>query len=316
MHRRKKANVHRRRKAALAESLVIRAARDYRIKPHECCPIEVCEELGRGKEWLVEKNLVANNDSTFFAIPNVLILSEKPWVPVSNTSNHPRFIRQGEAVGTLKDPSSYFNAPRTVDKLREFEKTAHMVRQMVADSQDSKPTATDSPPNEDNNFGPKTAEMADTTTYPSANLEELIDVGDLPDHLKDAAWAMLRRRQGAFGFDGRLGYLKTRAHIRTVDGQVPIAVPMYGTSPAKKEVMDKQLDVWFEQGVIEDSISPWSAPVVIAYRNGKLRFCVDYRKLNAVTIPDEFPIPRQSEILSSTIGDPVLALGSAGPLVA
>jgi hypothetical protein len=32
------------------------------------------------------------------------------------------------------------------------------------------------------------------------------------------------------------------------------------------------------------------APIVIAYRNGKPRFCVDYRKLNAVTIADEFPL--------------------------
>jgi len=71
--------------------------------------------------------------------------------------------------------------------------------------------------------------------------------------------------------------------------------------------MDVQLNTWFEQGVIELSISPWSAPVVIAYRNGKPRFCIDYRKLNAVTTLDEFPIPRQSEILSSLSGAQVLS---------
>lgn len=46
--------------------------------------------------------------------------------------------------------------------------------------------------------------------------------------------------------------------------------------------------------------------MVIAYRNGKPRFCVDYRKLNAATIANEFPIPRQSEILSSLSGAQVL----------
>ena len=71
--------------------------------------------------------------------------------------------------------------------------------------------------------------------------------------------------------------------------------------------MDVQIDTWFEQGVIEPSVSPWSAPVVIAYRNGKPRFCIDYRKLNAVTTPDEFPIPRQSEILQSLSGAQVLS---------
>lgn len=47
--------------------------------------------------------------------------------------------------------------------------------------------------------------------------------------------------------------------------------------------------------------------MVIAYRNGKPQFCIDYRKLNAVTTPDEFPIPCQSEILSSLSGTQVLS---------
>ncbi|KAJ7079334.1 hypothetical protein C8R44DRAFT_548926, partial [Mycena epipterygia] len=84
---------------------------------------------------------------------------------------------------------------------------------------------------------------------------------------------MLEKRVKAFRFDdGRLGHHPAKVHIRTVDSQVPIAVPMYGSSPAKRLVIDEQLDKWFEQGVIEPSISPWSAPMVIAYRNGKLRF--------------------------------------------
>jgi hypothetical protein len=156
-------------------------------------------------------------------------------------------------------------------------------------------------------WGPKTSEMPDPTIYPSSAMEELLDVGDLPDHLRDKAWAMLRKNIAVFGFDGRLGHYSAKVHIRTVDGQVPIAVPMYGTLPAKREVIETQIKAWFEQEVIEKSISPWSAPVVIAYHNGKPRFCVDYRKLNAVTIGDEFPIPRQSEILSSLAGSQVLS---------
>jgi len=122
---------------------------------------------------------------------------------------------------------------------------------------------------------------------------------------------MLERRVKAFGFDGRLGHLPTKVHIQTQEGQVPISVPMYRSSPEKRRFMDIQIDTWFEQGVIEPSVSPWSAPVVIAYRNSKPRFCIDYRKLNAVTTPDEFPIPRQSEILQSLSGAQVLSLLNA-----
>ena len=47
--------------------------------------------------------------------------------------------------------------------------------------------------------------------------------------------------------------------------------------------------------------------MVITYRNSKPQFCVDYRKLNAVTISDKFPLPLQSEILASISGTQVLS---------
>jgi len=118
---------------------------------------------------------------------------------------------------------------------------------------------------------------------------------------------MLHHREKAFGFDGCLGHLDAKVHIRTVDGQVPISAPMYRASPEKRKIIEAQLDKWFEQGVIEPSKSPWSAPVVIAYHHGKPHFCMDYRKLNAATTPDEFPIPHQAEILQSLSGAQVLS---------
>ncbi|KAL1687728.1 hypothetical protein GGG16DRAFT_24452, partial [Schizophyllum commune] len=83
---------------------------------------------------------------------------------------------------------------------------------------------------------------------------------------------MLNQHQRAFALDGRLGDYEAAARIRVKEGTEPIAVPMFGASPAKKAVIDEQIDKWFHQGVIEESRSPWSAPVVIAYRNGKPRF--------------------------------------------
>ena len=138
-------------------------------------------------------------------------------------------------------------------------------------------------------------------------MRELIDVRSLPDHLKDKAWDMLERRVKAFRFNGRLGHLLTKVHIQTQEGQVPISIPMYGSSPEKCRFKNVQIDTWFKQGVSEPSKSPWSTPVVIAYRNGKPPFCIDYRKLKAVMTPDEFPIPRQSEIQSSLSGAQVLS---------
>lgn len=56
--------------------------------------------------------------------------------------------------------------------------------------------------------------------------------------------------------------------------------------------------------VIEESNSPWVSPaVLVKKKNGSLRFCVDYRKLNDVTIKDSYPFPRIDNILDCLEGN-------------
>ena len=58
-----------------------------------------------------------------------------------------------------------------------------------------------------------------------------------------------------------------------------------------------------EHKLIRPSDSPWTLLVVLVQKkNGKLRFCVDYRKVDAVTKKDAYPLPRIDEMLNALIG--------------
>jgi len=306
LHRCNKGKRHHQKVKFSLEERTVRAAEDYCLKLHQSKPIRVEGQLGEDREWLVQKNLLVNANNSFFTVPNVLISAAHPWVPIANPMDHPRYIRKGEIIGSICDPGEYFDSPSSPEELEQFREAANKIQTVIAVQMEMNEEKGDED-TEPEEYGPKTVAMPDPTIYPSSQLEDLIDVGSLLDYLKERAWGMLRKWIKAFGFDGRLGNLPAKVHIRMVDGQVPISVPMYNSSSEKRAIINEQIDTWFKQGVIEPSKSPWSVLVVIAYCNGKPRFCVDYGKLNAVTIPDEFPIPQQSEILASLLGAQVLS---------
>ena len=53
-----------------------------------------------------------------------------------------------------------------------------------------------------------------------------------------------------------------------------------------------------ELGAVQPSSSPWASPVVLVEKkDGDVRFCVDYRKVNQVAKFDAYPMPRVEDVL-------------------
>ncbi|KZR96602.1 Uncharacterized protein APZ42_008970, partial [Daphnia magna] len=91
------------------------------------------------------------------------------------------------------------------------------------------------------------------------------------------------------------------------------AIPTGGAAPIKqlprrrawreRELIKDEVDKMLKQGVIEPAQSPWSSPIVLVKKkDGKWRFCIDYRRLNEVTTKDVYPLPRIDDALSKLEG--------------
>ncbi|CAF4150636.1 unnamed protein product, partial [Adineta steineri] len=93
---------------------------------------------------------------------------------------------------------------------------------------------------------------------------------------------------------------KVRHEIKLLPSSQPCNLPPYRIAPARRQVVEENLREMLQDNVIVPSKSPWASPVVLApKKDGTLRFCVDYRKLNAMTVRDAYPIPRIDDTLDS-----------------
>ncbi|KAK3083689.1 hypothetical protein FSP39_001513 [Pinctada imbricata] len=145
---------------------------------------------------------------------------------------------------------------------------------------------------------------------------EIKDEAVLPDHLQDLfkrsivhltedqkadLKSLLIKYQDIFSKSSQdIGQTNAVQHRINTGTAPPIRQPPRRLPFGKREIEKEEIQKMLEKGVIEPSSSPWSSCIVLVNkRDGTTRFCVDYRKLNDVTIKDAYPLPRVDECLDS-----------------
>ena len=100
--------------------------------------------------------------------------------------------------------------------------------------------------------------------------------------------------------DGTLGHTDIVEHDIETGDHKPIKIPPRRIPIFKRNQVDEELEKMLAQGIVEPSDSPWSAPLcLVKKKDGTCRFCIDFRRLNAVTVKDAYPLPRIDDTLDS-----------------
>ena len=138
------------------------------------------------------------------------------------------------------------------------------------------------------------------------------DYSDLPD-LSDSVLNdgdrikfqnLFKKYRDVFAFSNdQLGRTSLVQHVIDTGDAMPIKQRPYRTSPECKQEIDRQVEDMLQKGIVQESVSPWSSPVVLVKKkDGSFRFCVDFRRVHRVTRKDSFPMPLVSETLDALSG--------------
>jgi hypothetical protein len=303
----------RRAEKAKENDTYVRAKGDWTIAPESGRKIPI-QSSHLAKEGLLYAEKLINfhhRSDEFHAAPDTLLDlgTNELFLQVSNFSKKAVRIKDGDAIAVRRDPSTFLDAVEGMTKAEVEKKVAHalLIRSLVQDKELKHDPLHDLPGDEPVEGGPKTAESPNEDVAFEKLFEEVDIYSGLSENQQERIRQVVRDNLDAFGINGRLGHHADKVHIRFKEGSEPVSLPPFPQSPQKTAVMDEQINKWLELKVIEPSQSPWGAPAFITYRGDKPRMVIDYRKLNDRVIPDEFPLPRQDDILQALNGSQYLS---------
>ncbi len=128
-----------------------------------------------------------------------------------------------------------------------------------------------------------------------------------PKALKEAV-DLLMKYWDLFSHDGSYGHTHLVQHRIITEDVPPIKCRYRPINPGLEPALRQQLDDWLCHDVIELADSPWSSNLVtVKKKGGKIRWCVDWRRLNEVTKKDSWPMPTVQDTIASLAGSNIFS---------
>lgn len=146
----------------------------------------------------------------------------------------------------------------------------------------------------------------------SKSQEEVVEIGKLLENCQNnlteeellKARNLLKRYRSVFAaHDSDIGRTGVVQHEIDTGDIMPIRQRPRRVPVAREKEVENMIEEMRRDKVIEPSTSPWCSPVVLVKKkDGTMRFCIDYRRLNDVTKKDSYPLPRIDDTLDTLHG--------------
>ncbi|KAK8784274.1 hypothetical protein V5799_009360 [Amblyomma americanum] len=193
------------------------------------------------------------------------VASKQLSVPVANTSNFEKVLKKGMSLGRVEEVNIDMSKLSTISETTE-------VKTATADPIHEKDVATGN----------------DVTTKERQDLLKL-----------------LNQHRECFATNiEELGCTSLiEMDIVLKEGSTPVSSRPYRTSKEERETIQKIVSEWKDAGIVTESRSPYASSVLLVRNeNGEPRLVVDYRKLNAQTVKDKYPLPLIDDAVEQLAG--------------
>ncbi len=218
-------------------------------------------------------------------------------IPVLNLTDRAITLRPGLGLGTFEHAGMEEVRAKKKGPATAKQKKEEYLRQLVANSQSGKKN--------------KDGFDADNTT-PAQQEAWLICTFNLknkpcltkPKALK-AAISLLMEYWDLFLHNSSYGHTNLIQH-RIITEDIPIKCRYWPINPGLELALREQLDKWLKHDIIEPADSHWSSNLVaVKKKGGKIRWYVDWRRLNEVTKKDSWPMPTVQDTIARLAGSDV-----------
>jgi hypothetical protein len=259
------------------------------------CALQAARLPGRHEGLLPVQVVGGDSPPTSLFVPDVQLIGDshlqvaeavvepdregRMTILVENHSSEPIFLEKGLVLGALHEMQLTAPDPETVEKL-------------------------DGQPQTLREESPLIAQVHGSVACHYKELQQLekavmVDETNLTPEQQKQIYELVVEYRDVFALHSlELGSTEVVKHVIDTGDSKPIKQPARRVPFVLRQKIEEMTTQMLDAGVIEPSKSPWASPVVLVRKkDGSHRFCIDYRRLNAVTKMDVLPLPRIDDTL-------------------